>query len=316
MLYEATLISDKSRFDDCNPGLVSGVPTCRNVQDALTSNELNGFRLFTAFVNNVPVPGSQPVRPGPACAACHPLPLSSEAQFLAGSTLISVPVERSRSDNRGPGTPNNPPTTTEGAVHDRGFFNIGVSPTSFDPGNGGVDPYGNPLSMARMFLAEQGGVTVVDPTGIDACVENVVGRLIEPGGTPLYPDCNNIDGSAERELVMGSFKTPTISNVGLTAPYFHNGVYSTLRQVVEFYNRGRSRRDRSKVNGSYTGDTSGTGSLGKDPFPVAGPDFGTNVDRFVQPLLLSEQEIDDLTSFMLTFTDLRVQCGPSALRSS
>jgi cytochrome c peroxidase len=35
-----------------------------------------------------------------------------------------------------------------------------------------------------------------------------------------------------------SFKTTTIRNAALTAPYMHNGVYSTLEEVVEFYNRG------------------------------------------------------------------------------
>ncbi len=77
---------------------------------------------------------------------------------------------------------------------------------------------------------------------------------------------------------------------------------------MEFYDRGGSRRDKSKIDQSYTGDTSGTGSLGKDPIPVAGTDFGTNVDRFVTPLNLTEEEIDDLTAFMLTMTDRRVQC--------
>ncbi|GAB3940042.1 cytochrome c peroxidase [Spirosoma harenae] len=35
-----------------------------------------------------------------------------------------------------------------------------------------------------------------------------------------------------------AFKTPTVRNVALTAPYMHNGVYRTLDQVVDFYNRG------------------------------------------------------------------------------
>ncbi|MBC7848426.1 MAG: hypothetical protein H7Y31_01755 [Chitinophagaceae bacterium] len=33
-----------------------------------------------------------------------------------------------------------------------------------------------------------------------------------------------------------SFKTPTIRNIALTAPYMHNGVYRSLEQVVDFYN--------------------------------------------------------------------------------
>lgn len=35
-----------------------------------------------------------------------------------------------------------------------------------------------------------------------------------------------------------SFKTPTIRNIELTAPYMHNGVYKTLEEVVDFYNEG------------------------------------------------------------------------------
>lgn len=35
-----------------------------------------------------------------------------------------------------------------------------------------------------------------------------------------------------------AFKTPTVRNVAQTAPYMHNGVYRTLDEVVEFYNKG------------------------------------------------------------------------------
>ena len=35
-----------------------------------------------------------------------------------------------------------------------------------------------------------------------------------------------------------AFKTPTIRNASLTAPYMHNGVYNTLEEVIDFYNRG------------------------------------------------------------------------------
>jgi cytochrome c peroxidase len=35
-----------------------------------------------------------------------------------------------------------------------------------------------------------------------------------------------------------SFKTPTIRNIALTAPYMHNGVYKTLEEVVDFYDGG------------------------------------------------------------------------------
>lgn len=45
----------------------------------------------------------------------------------------------------------------------------------------------------------------------------------------------NVFQTKEREHF---FKTPTVRNVEKTAPYMHNGVYTTLEEVVDFYNRG------------------------------------------------------------------------------
>jgi cytochrome c peroxidase len=39
---------------------------------------------------------------------------------------------------------------------------------------------------------------------------------------------------------LGAFKTPTLRNVALTAPYMHDGRFATLPQVVEFYAQGRA----------------------------------------------------------------------------
>ena len=35
-----------------------------------------------------------------------------------------------------------------------------------------------------------------------------------------------------------AFKTPTLRNSALTAPYMHNGVFKNLEEVLDFYNRG------------------------------------------------------------------------------
>jgi cytochrome c peroxidase len=35
-----------------------------------------------------------------------------------------------------------------------------------------------------------------------------------------------------------AFRTPTVRNIALTAPYMHNGVFKTLEEVVDFYNKG------------------------------------------------------------------------------
>jgi cytochrome c peroxidase len=42
----------------------------------------------------------------------------------------------------------------------------------------------------------------------------------------------------------GGFKTPTLRNVALTAPYMHDGSLSDLKRVVEFYNRGAGPNER------------------------------------------------------------------------
>lgn len=40
------------------------------------------------------------------------------------------------------------------------------------------------------------------------------------------------------EFYRYAFKTPTVRNSALTAPYMHNGAYPTLASVVDFYNKG------------------------------------------------------------------------------
>lgn len=65
-------------------------------------------------------------------------------------------------------------------------------------------------------------------------------------GVPAKPIWKNavIDPDSGRfkinrlDALMFAFKTPTLRNVEKTAPYMHNGVYKTLEEVVDFYNRG------------------------------------------------------------------------------
>lgn len=40
------------------------------------------------------------------------------------------------------------------------------------------------------------------------------------------------------EIHRFSFKTPSLRNVDKTAPYMHNGIYTDLEQVLDFYNKG------------------------------------------------------------------------------
>ncbi len=69
---------------------------------------------------------------------------------------------------------------------------------------------------------------------------------VEVLGVPSTPTTRNarIDPDSGRFRLTRSaphlhaFKTPTVRNAALTAPYMHNGVYRTLDEVVDFYNRG------------------------------------------------------------------------------
>lgn len=54
---------------------------------------------------------------------------------------------------------------------------------------------------------------------------------------------------------MGRFMTPTLRNIELTAPYMHDGRYSTLMEVIDFYDHGVNENSAvdpfmTKVNGS------------------------------------------------------------------
>lgn len=55
---------------------------------------------------------------------------------------------------------------------------------------------------------------------------------------------------AQRKVksMRGAFKTPTLRNIALTAPYMHNGGYQTLEEVVEHYDRGGDVTDNLDPN--------------------------------------------------------------------
>jgi len=70
------------------------------------------------------------------------------------------------------------------------------------------------------------------------------------------------------------YRTPSLRNVALTAPYMHHGGMATLRQVVEFYNRGGVPNE--------------------------------NLDPLIHPLNLDGDEIDSLVAFLGSLSGSRV----------
>jgi cytochrome c peroxidase len=75
---------------------------------------------------------------------------------------------------------------------------------------------------------------------------------------------------------LGAFKTPTLRNVAVTAPYMHDGSLATLRDAVVHYNNGGVTNEGDPVNDFLSGG--------------------------IRPLNLTDQEIDDLVAFMEALT--------------
>lgn len=75
---------------------------------------------------------------------------------------------------------------------------------------------------------------------------------------------------------LGSFKTSTLRNIAVTAPYMHDGSLKTLREVVEHYNNGGVTPKDAPVNDFLSGG--------------------------IRPLNLSEEQIVDLVAFLESLT--------------
>ncbi|MFI3184702.1 MAG: cytochrome c peroxidase [Methylococcaceae bacterium] len=218
--YEATLVSDDSRFDQSING-----------RDKLTAQEQNGLNLF--------------LNQG-KCVACH-----MGAEFTSAS-VTHVENAQNASDIgkyilrmlMGDGAL---------ALYDDGFYNIGVRPTAEDLGVGASDPYGYPLSFTRNAKKKANNSIVSpnisslapDPFKTNSSLFANLGCIAWNPDTSNWGYLCGTDPvvSDEREAVDGAFKTSTLRNVELTGPYFHNGGQATLEQVMQFYNRGGDRKD-------------------------------------------------------------------------
>lgn len=140
------------------------------------------------------------------------------------------------------------------SAYDVGYYNIGVRPTAEDIGIGANDPFGNPLSFSR---------------GLQ------VGFLTDPN-RPVGQEVT----ATTRLAINGSFKTPGLRNVALTAPYMHNGGAATLSQVINVYHRG--------------------GDFGRENLPDTSPDVA-----LAGGMTIFQKR--DLLQLMLEMTDARVE---------
>ncbi|MCU7548311.1 hypothetical protein OCK74_04255 [Chitinophagaceae bacterium LB-8] len=73
-------------------------------------------------------------------------------------------------------------------------------------------------------------------------------------GVPNDKKFTKVDSDQGRHQIfpiskfLHAFKTPTVRNVQLTAPYMHNGVFSTLEEVIDFYDQGGAAGRKMELN--------------------------------------------------------------------
>ena len=258
MMYEATLVSDETPYDR-----FVGYPGSPGDVTALNDQQQRGLKVF---------------RGNGQCVSCHKGPeFTGAATSLQpgsdGATVIESMFLK----------------TGQLAIYDNGFYNIGVRPAAEDRGVGGTDPLGNALSFTRNWFALLLKQPVADPVWVDPCLFSV---FADATACWIAPQA---DGT--RVVADGAFKTPSLRNIALTQPYFHNGGEFTLEQVVAFYNRGGNRRgpDDNDSSGFIAPDAPNGGS--------------SNVHPAIMPLGLTDNERSDLVAFLRSgLTDARVAC--------
>jgi len=214
--------------------------------NALTAQQKRGMDIFDSQTADT------------ACSGCH-----SGAEFTDNSVRIlfgavvdgerqpAEIVERMFNGN------------CEVVAYDQGVYNLGVRKTEEDLGIGNQDPFGNPLSWIGILTTPPGQIPSRELLTIP------IPNIANP---PIH--------IRERTLTHGAFKVPTLRNLELTAPYFHNGGQATIRQVVEFYNRGGDFREHNS----------------------------RNIDFEIGKLNLTNAQIDDLVAFLTgALTDERVK---------
>jgi len=105
---------------------------------------------------------------------------------------------------------------------------------------------------------------------------------------------------SQQSTQCGKFRVPSLRNVALTAPYFHNGVFQTLEQVVGFY--ATRDLDPARWYPVVNGQVQRYNDL--PTVYQANIHRGAPFDRKPnQPPTLSPQDVSDVVAFLKTLSD-------------
>lgn len=115
--------------------------------------------------------------------------------------------------------------------------------------------------------------------------------LYDVDGTGSYPLGNQgLFEATGNPNDRGKFRTPTVRNVAVTAPYMHDGSVSSLRAVIDHYQEG----GRNVTEGPHRGDGR------KSPLKEPG----------IDGMILEEHEVAALEAFLRAYTDPMLLSDP------
>jgi cytochrome c peroxidase len=210
------------------------------------------------------------------------------------------------------------------------YDNIGV-PRNWNIPASAVTPV-SPISGVSLASYMPAGPSNV-PTGSEYAYYDM--GLCGPFQTP-GTDPNPRPSFFDITTLCGLFKVPSLRNVAVTSPYFHNGVFKTIHEVVEWYvtrdinnNTGNNPAPvDAGPNGNpyfplgtfYTNAAGTPDLLQYNDLPV---DFDANVNIAEVPYTpptfeggqaptLTASEIDAVVAFLCTLTDGYDAANPSA----
>jgi cytochrome c peroxidase len=138
---------------------------------------------------------------------------------------------------------------------------------------------------SALTAQQQRGMAEFDSAGCDRCHDGV-----------MFSDFDlHAEGVAEHPLLMTPdtgagrfrFRTPSLRNVALTAPYMHNGTLATLQDVLRFYDKGRSENPNVS-NAGRRQESNGLARLDR---------------RFRRVDNMSEAEMQNIIAFLEALTD-------------
>ena len=158
--------------------------------------------------------------------------------------------------------------------------------------------FGNATSCRRCHVAEQSNANTPQQAFSNFNYRNIG---LPTNGTltnanPAAISDRGVGATLNNVNLDGRFKTPSLRNVAVTAPFMHNGVFVNLRTVIQFYvNAGTAARNRIP-NNPETGQ------------PWGNPEFPASVDNTRLGMRnLTDTQIDALVAFLNTLTDQRYE---------